>query len=371
MTGVKRIKVLIVDDSPVAVEVLTRILATSDEIELVGSARHGKEALEMIPRLRPNVICTDLHMPQMNGLEFVKEVMARHPLPILVISVSVSEDKTENVFQLLEAGAIDVFPKPRGVLSGQLSKFSSELITKIKILSGVVPFRKQKKHGIASSGKTTAHIPKPCADSGGSLPHIETLSRHLKMIVIGASTGGPQALEKIFTGLPANFSIPIVCIQHISEGFLVSLVDWLKGHSKLNVAIARNNERPVPGNIYFAPDDRHLKIGKSGAFQLNDDPPDGGHKPSITVTMVSLAEYYMGGVLGVLLTGMGRDGAEGMLSISQAGGVTVAQDEDSSIVFGMPDQAIKMGAAKYVLDINKIGRFLVKIECIEKNSGGQ
>ncbi|MBF0553073.1 MAG: chemotaxis-specific protein-glutamate methyltransferase CheB [Nitrospirae bacterium] len=365
MIGDKRIKVLLVDDSPVAVEMMRRILASSDEIEVVGTARHGKEALEMIPRLRPNVICTDLHMPLMNGLEFVKEVMARHPLPILVISVSVYEDNKENIFQLLEAGAIDVFPKPRGVQLGQSTKFSSELIARIKILSGVVPFRKPKKP--APQARGILRIPKPCADSDDALPYIEALNRRLKMIVIGASTGGPQAIEAIFKGLPADFSIPIVCVQHISEGFMVSLVDWLKGRSKLNVAIARNKERPVPGNIYFAPDDKHLKIDKSGAFVLNDDPPEGGHKPSITLTMVSLAEHFMGGVLGVLLTGMGRDGAEGMLSIAQAGGATIAQDEDSSIVFGMPGQAIKMGAAKYILDINKIGKFLAKIECMEKN----
>jgi two-component system chemotaxis response regulator CheB len=372
--GDGRIKVLIVDDSPVAVVVLKRILAAaSDEIEVVGTARHGKEALEMIPRLRPNVICTDLHMPVMNGLEFVKEVMARHPLPILVISVSVCEENTENVFHLLAAGAIDVFPKPLGMQLGQSDKFSSELISKIKVLSGVVPFRKQKKKGLSTlvhsqDAARRRGVVKPCADGNGdALPRIEPLSRHLKMIVIGASTGGPQALETIFNELPADFSIPIVCVQHISEGFLVSLVDWLKGRCKLGVSIARDNERPVPGNIYFAPDDRHLKIDRHGAFILNNDPPVEGHKPSITLTMVSLSEYYHGGVLGVLLTGMGRDGANGMLAISQAEGVTIAQDEQSCIVFGMPDQAIRLGAVKYVLDIGKIGGVLAKLECLEKN----
>ncbi|MBF0515772.1 MAG: chemotaxis-specific protein-glutamate methyltransferase CheB [Nitrospirae bacterium] len=369
MAGNRRIKVLIVDDSPVAVEVLKRIFSSSDEIEVVGTARHGKEGLEMIPRLKPNVVCTDLHMPQMNGLEFVKEIMARHPLPILVISVSVSKGDDDNVFQLLEAGAIDVFPKPEGIMLGQSARFSADLIAKIKVLSGVVPFRKAKRQGVATP-VGIAPIPKPCADIDDARPTIEKLTRRLKMIVIGASTGGPQALETILKALPADFSIPIVCVQHISEGFMVSLVDWLKGRCKLKVAIARNNERPVPGNIYFAADDRHLKINGNGAFILSNEAPEGSHKPSITVTMASFAEHYGGGVLGVLLTGMGRDGAEGLLCISQAGGATVAQDEDSCIVFGMPDQAIKLGAAKYVLDINQIGRFLLKVECIEKNSVG-
>ncbi|MCG6553105.1 MAG: chemotaxis-specific protein-glutamate methyltransferase CheB [Candidatus Magnetominusculus sp. LBB02] len=363
----KRIKVLIVDDSPVAVEVMRRILSSSEDIEVAGTARHGIEALEMIPRLRPDVICTDLHMPQMNGLEFVKEVMLRHPLPILVISVSVFEDNKDNVFQLLDSGAIDVFPKPVGPDLEKSDKFAAGLIAKIKVLSGVVPFRKKTKMVLPPPYPGTAPIPKPCIENDVSLPHFEIMHSRLKVIVIGASTGGPQAIETILKELPSDFSIPIVCVQHISEGFMLSLVDWLKGRSKLNVKIAENNEKPTHGNIYFSTDDRHLTIDRTGAFVLGNEPPEGGHKPSITKTMTSFAEYYRGGVLGVLLTGMGRDGADGMLAISHVGGATIAQDEASSIVFGMPDQAIKLGAAKYILDINKIGRFLVKIECIETN----
>jgi two-component system chemotaxis response regulator CheB len=187
------------------------------------------------------------------------------------------------------------------------------------------------------------------------------------MIVIGASTGGPQALEVILKGLPHNFPLPIVCVQHISDGFLESLVEWLGNVCKVKVVIARNNELPLPSTVYFAPDHKHLTFNSEGRFLLTGAPAVDGHRPSVTVTMASLAERYQRGALGVLLTGMGRDGADGMLTVSRAGGVTIAQDKDSSIVFGMPEQAIRLGAAKYVLDIGSIARVLVDFAAKEKS----
>ncbi|QWR76573.1 chemotaxis-specific protein-glutamate methyltransferase CheB [Candidatus Magnetomonas plexicatena] len=355
----KRIKVLIVEDSPVAVLALKRMLATSDEIEVVGTARHGKEGLEMIPRLNPDVICTDLHMPVMDGLEFTKEIMARHPLPTLVVSVSVGESHTQNVFQLLQAGAIDVFPKPQGALIDQTGEFSAELVSKIKVLSGVIPFSKQKRQKAVAAGvfPPALHPAKAVSVS---------LTKDLRMIVIGASTGGPQALEVILKALPHDFPLPIVCVQHISDGFLESLVEWLAKACKVRVVIVKNNELPMPSTVYFAPDHKHVTFNSEGRFLLTDAPPVDGHRPSVTVTMASLAERYQRGAMAVLLTGMGRDGADGMLSVSRVGGTTIAQDKDSSIVFGMPEQAIRLGAAKYVLDIGAIAKVLVDFANKEK-----
>ncbi|MEO5358163.1 MAG: chemotaxis-specific protein-glutamate methyltransferase CheB [Nitrospirae bacterium YQR-1] len=355
---IKRIKVLIVEDSPVAVLALKRMFASSDEIEVVGVARHGKEGLEMIPRLNPDVVCTDLHMPVMDGLEFTKEIMARHPLPTLVVSVSVSEDHTQNVFQLLQAGAIDVFPKPQGALVDTTGEFAAELISKIKVLSGVIPFSKLKRRGQAATSPTPAQL-----DNAVSV----SLNKDLRMIVIGASTGGPQALETILKGLPHDFPVPIVCVQHISDGFLESLVEWLDKACKMKVAIAHNNESPQPSTVYFAPDHKHLTFNNEGGFLLTGAPPVDGHRPSVTVTMASLAERFRASALGVLLTGMGRDGADGLLTVSRAGGVTIAQDKESSIVFGMPEQAIRLGAAKYVLDVGSIARVLVDFAAKEKS----
>ncbi|MBF0521088.1 MAG: response regulator, partial [Nitrospirae bacterium] len=280
----KRIRVLIVEDSPVAVLALKRMLETSDEIEVVGTARHGKEGLEMIPRVSPDVICTDLHMPIMDGLEFTKEVMARHPLPTLVVSVSVSENHTQNVFQLLQAGAIDVFPKPQGALIDQTGEFSAELISKIKILSGVIPFSKQKRQ------KGSAGV-FPVVPARLDKAHSVSLTKNLRMIVIGASTGGPQALEAILKALPHDFPLPIVCVQHISDGFIDSLVEWLDKACKVKVVLARNDEIPQPSTVYFAPDHKHLTFNSEGKFLLTSAPPVDGHRPSVTVTMASLAVH--------------------------------------------------------------------------------
>ncbi len=343
----KKIRVLLVDDSPLALVSLKRALATSGDIEVVGTARDGKEAIDLVPSLKPTVICADLHMPVMDGLQFTKEVMTRHPTPILAVSASV-EEGSRNVFRLLEAGAVDVCPKPRGVTDSQSSEFSHELVQKIKILSGVKVFRR------ASAVTTEAVQPRSLRVTPSAF-----VESNLRVVVIGASTGGPQALQTILTKLPADFKAPVVCIQHISEGFLQGLVEWLTSMCRVKILIARAGDLLLPGTVYFAPEGVHLKFDNRGRFSTSMEPAVNGHRPSVTVTMKSAAEYYGSGVVGVLLTGMGNDGAAGMLAIVEAGGLTVAQDEGSSIVFGMPKVAIEMGAASYVAPLDKIADTLI------------
>ncbi|RMF85810.1 MAG: chemotaxis response regulator protein-glutamate methylesterase [Nitrospinota bacterium] len=340
------IRVLLVDDSPLALAVLRRMLSRSPEIQVVGTARNGREALELVPRLRPAVICTDLHMPEMDGLELTQEVMARFPRPILVISVSVQEEDTQQVFQLLEAGAIDVFPKPRGGLKEEDQQAAQELIKKIKILSKVVTFTRHRR---------TA----PAPASPYRRVRRFTLSAPPRLVAIGASTGGPQALQLILSQLPADFPVPILCIQHIMEGFLSSLVNWLASRCAVRVKIARAGEIPLPGTVYFPPEGFHLEIDHTGRLFPSSRPPFQGHRPSVTVTFNAVAAYYGQQAIGVLLTGMGKDGAEGMLAIARAGGITIAQDEESSVVFGMPKQAILLGAAHYVLPVSEIAPHLL------------
>ena len=357
------IRVLLVEDSPVVLIVLKRIFASSPEIEVVGTARNGLEALAVIPKVHPDVICTDFHMAQMNGLEFIKEVMAKFPRPILVISASVQAEDTYNVFQLLEAGAVDVFPKPTSGLASDYEGLKLELTGKIKILSGVKVFtRHQRRGGSEERGSRRA------GDllSGGEeiitnyqLPITNYQSRIIKVLTIGASTGGPQALHAIISQLPANFSVPVICIQHISEGFLKGLVDWLGSGSKLPVRIANIGEIPQAGTIYFPPEKRHLELDKAGRFIYSNAPPVGGHCPSVTVTFNSVANFYGRAAAGVLLTGMGRDGADGLLAIAQAGGITIAQDEASCVVFGMPKEAIALNAVQYVLPVSAIAPLLL------------
>lgn len=337
-----KIKVLLVDDSPVALAVLKRMLASSPEIEVVGSARNGKEALELIPRLQPRVICTDLHMPVMNGLQFTREVMANYPRPILVVSVSV-EEGSANVFNLLEAGALDVFSKPFCGPEAHSPEISRKLVQKIKIIAGVKVFRKTPP--LTTARAAAPPLPKP---------FVLKSKAPLRLVVIGTSTGGPPALRTILSGLPASFSLPIVCVQHISEGFLPGLLEWLTSECRLQVRVARAGESPLPGIIYFPPEQTHLLFDRQGRFITSQEPPVDGHRPSVSLTMRSAAASYGPEVLGILLTGMGRDGAAGLLDIARAGGITIAQDEASSVVFGMPKQAIELEAAMYVMSLDEV-----------------
>ncbi|MBW4574697.1 MAG: chemotaxis-specific protein-glutamate methyltransferase CheB [Aphanothece sp. CMT-3BRIN-NPC111] len=356
------IRVLLVEDSPIALAILKRMLSSSPEIEVVGTAGSGREALTLIPQVQPQVICTDLNMPQMNGLEFIVEVMTRFPRPVLVVSASVQKQDTENVFKLLQAGAVDVFPKPNAGLASDYERAKQELISKVKILSGVTVFTQHRKEPSAISGLGAGLKPQAKELSAQKLK-TETYSRTsttpAKILVIGASTGGPQALHNIISQLPSNFPVPVICIQHISEGFLQGLVDWLGVKSHLLVKIAPQGELPRPGTIYFAPERRHLELNSQGKFIYSATPPVSGHCPSVTVTFKSIANFYGRASAGVLLTGMGRDGADGMEAIARAGGLTIAQDETSCVVFGMPKEAIALGAAQYILPINDIAPMLL------------
>lgn len=370
-----KIKVLIVEDSPVAVIILKRILTSSPAIQVVGVARTGLEGLELMPQTQPDVICTDLHMPGMDGLTFTREVMARDPKPILVISASVQSEDTTNVFQLLEAGAVDVFPKPTTGLASDYERLAQDLISKVKVLAGVKVFTRHRRAAASaptlptqpvilpssavSSVQTSFYQSKPQSPFSGGIPR-GRVSKPIKVIAIGASTGGPQALHTILSQLPAQLSVPVICVQHISEGFLQGLVNWLATESKLPVKIAQAGDVPRAGTIYFPPERHHLELDGGGRFVHSHLPALGGHRPSVTVTFNAVARFYSSSSAGVLLTGMGRDGADGMQAIAQAGGLTIAQDEASSVVFGMPKEAIALGAAQYILPIHGIAPLLLQ-----------
>ncbi|MEC4983412.1 MAG: chemotaxis-specific protein-glutamate methyltransferase CheB [Oscillatoria sp. PMC 1068.18] len=365
------IRVLIVEDSPIAMTILTKILASAPEIEVAGTARTGKEALELISKVKPDVICTDLHMPQMDGLEFTKQVMISYPRPILVISTSVQEkDNPSNVFQLLEAGAVDVFPKPRGGSTGDYEAIQRALISKIKVLSGVKVFRRYSRgsqelnyprKGREKQIYSSQNVQQSLALKNMRSPNLNLQEQtQFKMIVVGASTGGPQALKTLFLGLRNNLNLPIICIQHISEGFLQGLVDWLEKNCHLPVKIARSGELPEAGTVYFAPEQLHLELDHLGRFIYAATARVDGHRPSVTVTFKSVAKLYGKRTIGILLTGMGKDGAAGMQEIALAGGLTIAQNEATSVVFGMPKAAIALNSAQYILPIDAIAPHLLQ-----------
>ncbi len=357
------IKVLIVEDSPIAQVILKRTLNAAPDIEVVGSARTGLEGLSLLAKVKPDVICTDLHMPQMDGLAFTTEVMATQPCPILVISASVQADDTHNVFRLLDAGAVDIFPKPPTGNAADYAAIEAELLQRVRVLAGVRVFTRRRPRQAVSlkSPPPAPPVPPPPPVSGQPLPlsPLSGLSRY-KILAIGASTGGPQALKALLAPLPASLPLPVLCVQHISEGFLQGLLDWLVPHCQLPIRIAQSGERPLPGTIYFPREGMHLELDRQGCFGYSAAAKLGGHRPSITVTFQAVARVYRSAALGVLLTGMGRDGAEGMLAIAQAGGHTIAQSEASCVVFGMPREAIALGAAQQVLPVEAIAPALLE-----------
>ncbi|MEA5622875.1 chemotaxis-specific protein-glutamate methyltransferase CheB [Nostoc sp. UHCC 0251] len=364
------IRVFLVEDSLVALTILKRILASSPEVDVVGTAPNGVEALERIPAAQPQVICTDLHMPKMDGLELTRRIMTDYPRPILVISASVNtQEDSRNVFKLLQAGALDVFPKPSIDSLSDYEQVKHELINRIKVLAGVTVFTRHtsrtatvepRTHPVSPKSKPEPFSPKSVSNSQFPIrTDALKLASLPKVVAIGASTGGPQALYTILKQLPANFPVPILCVQHISEGFLQGLVDWLAAECFLRVKIAQPGEFPKPGTVYFAPERKHLQLDTQGRLTTVSTPAVSGHRPSVTALFQAVATCYPRSAVGILLTGMGRDGADGLQAIAQAGGTTIAQDEQTCVVFGMPKEAIALGAAQHILPISEIAPMLL------------
>jgi two-component system chemotaxis response regulator CheB len=349
-------KVVLVEDSPVALEILQRLLNSSPEVDVVGIARDGVEGLEVINRTQPDVICTDLLMENMDGLELTKRVMAEDPRPILVISNFVQRSDVDNVFRLLQAGAADVFPKPSTDSPTDYERLKAALIAKIKVLSSMkVAARRQPSLNNGAKPMTSGAF-------SGSQPLMTNVSSRVKVIAIGASSGGLQSIQKIICQLPSNFPLPIICTVHVSTGILSGLVSWLSSECHLKVKVAEVGESPLPGTVYFCPEKTNLELDYQGKFVYSKCPETDKHCPSISVMFKSVARFYGKATAGVLLSGIGSDGAEGLQAICQAGGITVAQD-DKGGAFGMVKEAIALGAVQQALGVEKVAPFLLKTIC--------
>ncbi|HEY9669295.1 MAG TPA: chemotaxis protein CheB, partial [Coleofasciculaceae cyanobacterium] len=305
-------------------------------------------------RTKPDVICTDLLMENMDGLELTKRVMADDPRPILVISNFVQKADVDNVFRLLQAGAADVFPKPSTDSPTDYERLKNALIAKIKILSSMNVTARRTGQSLSTSGKLATS-----GSFSGNQPVMTNVSSRVKVITIGASTGGLQAIQKIICQLPSNFPLPIICTVHITEGVLSGLVNWLSNECPLKAKIAEIGESPAPGTIYFAPEKRDLELNFQGKFVYANCPEEGKHCPSISATFKSVAKFYGRATAAVLLTGIGRDGAEGLQAIVQAGGITVVEDVKGG-AFGMVKEAMNLKAVQHTLAIDKIAPFLLK-----------
>lgn len=332
----KKIRVLVVDDSEFQRGFITGILESDTGIEVVGHAKDGVEAVEKTLTLQPNVITMDIQMPIMNGLEAIRDIMAEKPTPIVVISTTV-EDEKKFAFECLTRGALDFVPIN---LEGGI--VPSELIFKVKICSQI---------------KVVKHVRKP--KKAVIRP---TKTERYEIVGIAVSTGGPPALSQVLGNLPENFPVPIVVVQHISEGFTQSLAEWLDDQCKINVVVAKEGEELRPGFVYLGPAGNHITIDEDGIIRFTkEDIPKIYNKPSADIMLKSIAEVYGSKSIGIIMTGMGKDGAVGIRAIKKTGGFTIAQDEESSSIFGMNKTAIDEGSIVEVVPLSQIAEVLITL----------
>lgn len=345
----KKTKVLVVEDSAVAREFLVYVLGSDPEISVVGTAKNGEEAVTAAKHLKPDIITMDIHMPAMNGFEATRKIMETCPVPILIVSGSSSAEEVATTFRAIEAGALSVVPRPRGMGHPGHEETIKELIQQVKLMAEVKVVRRwprQRKKSISSPV-----LLQPEAK-------LYETRQEIKLIAIGSSTGGPLALQTILSRLPSDFPVPVLIVQHIAAGFLTGLVEWLSETSTLPLRIASNGELAQPGHAYFAPDDFHMRLQDNHVLLLSKDPPENGMRPSVSHLFRSAAETFGARAAGILLTGMGKDGAAELKLMKEKGAMTVAQDEESAVVHGMPGEAIKLDGVTYVLSPDKIANML-------------
>ncbi len=343
------VKVLIVDDSQVSRELLTHIYSSDPEIHVVGTARNGEEAIDALRRMKPDVISMDIQMPKMNGYEATRIIMSTQPVPIVIVSSSFSRDQVAASFQAMEAGAVALSGKPKGPGHPDHATMSATLVKTIKAMSEVKVVRHW--NGKVEAAPSWTNSPTPG----------QTRAPRIRMVAMGVSTGGPPVLQTILSGLPKSFPAPIVIVQHIAAGFLDGLRDWLAQSTGLTVQIATHGGWPEPGQVYLAPDGTHLGFDTKGRIVLSREAPDNGLRPSVAHLFRSAAAVFGDTAVGIILTGMGRDGADELKLMRDRGAVTIAQDKPSSVVHGMPGEAIAANAATHVLPPERITATLLNL----------
>lgn len=343
------IKVLIVEDSPVVREFLVHILNADPDIQVVGTAHDGEEAIEAVRRMQPDVITMDIHMPRMDGLEATRRIMETHPTPIVIVSGSTSAHEVATTFDALEAGALATLPRPAGIGHPDYAATAKELVQTVKLMAEVKVVRRWPR------------LRREAAATSPVKTELKRAQAKVEVIAIGASTGGPPALHTIISALPRDFPAPVLIVQHMAAGFIRGFADWLAQSSRLPVQLATHGETMLPGHIYLAPDECQMIVARGGKISLTRDAPENGMRPSVSYLFRSVADVYGSHAVAGLLTGMGRDGADELKVLRDKGAITFAQDKDSSVVHGMPGEAIKLGAATLVLPPEKIAAVLTSL----------
>lgn len=333
------VRVLIVDDCPIARNFISELLAEKPGIQVIGEAVNGEEGVKQALLLRPDLIIMDLEMPEMNGLEAIEIIMQANPTPILVVT---SYGNVRLAYEAVSRGALEVIEKP-----SIDSEHCLQFIHKLKLLAGVKVIRHIKGKGARLRQRRGA---------------LETpLPRSPKAVAIASSLGGAKVLETILSQLAADFPVPIVIAQHISEGFAEALADWLNHKTPLEVKVATEGQPLTPGNVLIIPPEYNVQVGLTGTIKLLPYLPNDIYHPSCDMLLSSVANVYREGAVGIILTGMGQDGVEGIQAIKAAGGVTIAQNKETSLIYNMPRIAIERGLADFIAPANEISSILSKV----------
>ncbi len=349
------INVLIVEHAPEAQELLMRILESDPDIRVSGIVSNTAEALKFIARSKPDLITVDLELPALEGLAFTREVMEKHPIPIVVVGSTDENTDTKVAFDLLEAGALATVERPLR-FNNHGDEIERCLIETIKTMSEIKLVRRIRH-------RQTGISPQSAKPNGVKT---DDENSAIELVVIGASTGGPSVLQMILKGLPPDFPVPILIAQHIAPGFTKALVDWLATTTGYSVKICAHNDKLLPSTAYLCPDGFQTGLNPSFRVKLDEGDCVNGVRPSVSYLFSSISEIPGRKIAAVLLTGMGRDGAEELRVLRERGGVTIVQDAESSLVHGMPGEAIKLGAAQHVASPARISELLIELACRRK-----
>lgn len=347
----KKIRVLVVDDSAFMCKVLQEIINSDPQMEVVGQGRDGRDGVALAESLRPDVITMDINMPHVDGLQATELIMSQHPRPIVIVS-SESREGAASTLKALELGAIDFVPKPSSAIDLDMKTVREELTRKLKLAAKVRVVRTATRSKLAVPVSSSADAPKAStiAASGGKFP----------LVAVAASTGGPAAVTRVVSGLPNDLPAAVFLVLHMPPEFTRQFAVQLTEIGGLPIKEAENNETPKPGTIYLCPGSHHLRLSAAGKILLDSGARIDGYRPSADAALESIAAYARTFTVGVVLTGMGGDAAKGVKAVKAAGGTVFAQDEATSMIFGMPAEAIKTGAVDEVLPLDGIAAAIEK-----------
>jgi two-component system chemotaxis response regulator CheB len=332
------IRVLVVDDSAFMRRMVGALIDAAPEFTVAGYARNGVEAVEKVVELQPDVVTLDVEMPGMDGLEALQKIMAKRPTPVVMVS-SLTQEGADITIKCLQMGAVDFVGKPSGSISLGIEQIAPDLIEKLK---------------------TAAESGRPRSKARTNLQPAPLKAHPVECVFIGTSTGGPRALHSVLTKLPGNLGVPVVVVQHMPAGFTLALANRLNAESPLEIREAKTYDRLEPNQVLIAPGGFHTEIGRGKIVRIVDTPPVNCVRPAVDVTLDSLTEQYGAGLMGVLLTGMGRDGAASLKRVREKGGRTLVESEETCVVYGMPRAAVEIGAAEQIMPLHAIAGEIIR-----------